>query len=273
MPTIITEWQERRPIHDEMRVILPPLPEWKVKYPWLVSNSYKVKRADFEEAEKLSNKLFNYYQKTEKLSDNEVEEIISRLRAFKLPSAEEKGDPAFWNRVAAYMPNLSGTDGSEITKLLSGMCSGLVLEALCGYESYLEEKKDMTVIALDFAELALGRYPYPQRTRVLFDVNKDSFDNFSENCFDFITICFGFKYFKDADEVCRGFLRILKPGGKIYFLENPSREYSQATYRPFTGHECVMNLKHVGFSDAHYKWLNITDYDGQQNYYLVTGEK
>ncbi len=273
MPTLICDQEERLPIDDEMPVILPPLPEWKAKYPWLVSSSYKVRRAHYDEAEELSNKLFGFYQKSEKFSDEEIENIIERLRGFKLPSAEEKDNPAFWNRVALKMPNLAGPNGDELRQILSNLCSGLILEAMCGYESYLYEKPNYSVIALDFAAEALKRYPYPQRTRVLFDLNNGDFNEFSENCFDYITICFGFKYLLDVKKVCDGFIKILKPGGSIIFIENPTREYSQATHRPFSSKICEEFLSLAGFRNIYSRQLFTQDYDGSRDYFLVSGKK
>ena len=116
---------------------------------------------------------------------------------------------------------------------------GKILEAMCGFNSYFPRSKRRKVTALDFCGPALERYPYPERVRIECNLDqitkvRNRLHFIEDESFDAVSICYGFKYPKHIANILHEFLRILKPGGTLSFIEAKEAELEEVTHRRFT---------------------------------------
>jgi SAM-dependent methyltransferase len=168
-----------------------------------------------------------------------VEKISPRKKTIpriEIPSIESLSPQKRWALRMVQMPRtIGGGKRGSIKKILSKNCYGNILEAMCGFNSYIAPSKKRNVTALDYCEEALERYLYPERKRILFDLNvinnKNKIEFFDDDSFDAISICFGAQYIKHPLWLLREFNRILSPGGSIYFVENPNHHYYDLVVR------------------------------------------
>ncbi len=228
-----------------------------------------------EEAKKIA---MNFYRMDP--DDIETEKkIIAELEAICEIPLDKMSSLQRWESCALQLPgDIGGPSKSEIKKILTDKAKGKVLEVMCGFNSYFGESPNVNeVIALDFSRAMLERYPYPERKRILYDlervVNGEKLGFFSEKEFQTIGCCFGFNYLSNPIPVFSEFHRILSNNGKFLILENTDAGYEHLVKRYFKPEECTQVLEEAGFSIEveHLKWLK-TDYEWGE-YYLIEGTK
>jgi len=252
--------------------------KWEMKYDWALK--YRVHENDAKEARKLSKQLHNL--KIDPLPDSD-HPIIQRLKEIKLKNSEEITEAEQWGRMAIQMPGDWGPVGDdkkyELKKILTNRAHGKVLEAFCGFNSYIGLSKNITeVIALDFCKEALELYEYPERKRILYDlervVNGEKMNFFEDGSFQTISITFGVNYLTDPVPVLAEFYRILSSDGQLLIVGGTTQGYADLLKQGFFKPDvCKEKMKAAGFSVRvkHLKSLKRETELGK--YYLVTGKK
>ena len=213
---------------------------------------------------------------------DEAERIFNEeLLPLKANPFKQLGLREKWAYMMMQMSKTIGGPNKEIIKeiISERYPSGKILEAMCGFDSYLGPSDGRTVIALDLCKEALERYPYPERTRILFNLNeidcKRIMGFFKEGEFDVIVICFGFQYLKHPGFVFKELRRILKPGGRLCLVENHDHCYEGMACRNFSVDECLYYLKldKVGFKEVKVEILPIREPWELGAYHLVEAIK
>jgi SAM-dependent methyltransferase len=186
----------------------------------------------------------------------EIPRLVSELKALHCPSPEERTPLEEWQWMAYQMPDDIG-GGMEAKGKIRAYLSGRyatysnILEAMCGFNSYLVPRVGQMVIALDYCQEALERYPHPERRRIRCDLNQlsdnDHLECFAEGQFDAISICFGFRYLNDPVVAFRSLRRLLKTNGILSFVENPGHGYQDICKREFSPSHCERTLWQAGF--------------------------
>jgi len=249
----ITETAERKVVYPNKFVALPhltnaPFPskdhdQWVRDNWWMVD--YSVFMADKEYAMKLAEDLCAAF--SESPNHPNIPEIVKKLRALRVKDQCERTTLDIWMH-SAYQLASYCSDIYVKKAILECLAkyNGSILEAMCGHDSYLEDKDGRIITALDYCEISLLRYPYPSRRRILCDLNQISDETrlnfFERGQFDCISICFGYKYPRSISRLVREFSRILKPGGKLSFVENPESGYTRCVKRQFRKVRVCNNL-------------------------------
>ena len=208
---IVTTVVPREPLYPGRHVHLPRLTtapcgtkehdEWVRNNFWMVD--YQVLFTQKDKALALAADLRASFVQNH--NHPEIPRLVSELKALHC-SPEDRTPLDEWRWMAYQMPDDIG-GGIEAKKKIRTYLSDRyatrndILEAMCGFNSYLVPRAGQTVIALDYCREALERYPYPERRRVRCDLNQLSDDEYLEcfpaGQFDVISICFGFRYLND----------------------------------------------------------------------------
>lgn len=196
------------------------------------------------------------------LNHPDISRLIAEIKSYRLKPSSEYTAEDTWRENAFALSTYSGPRDvvSRIVKYLRRY-RGNVLEALCGHTTYFQPQEGVIVTALDGCRESLERYPEPTRRRIVCDLDQLEHDGdlpFESNSFDAISICFGHKYPKFFEQLLRAFRKILKPGGKLGFIENPSSEYSKYTHRAFLPELAGEPLISEGFKDVKVKRLRFS---------------
>ncbi len=212
---------------------------------------------------------------------DKVLELRDGLRTLQYPDSEKRNGKQNWSHILVQMPeDIGGPKKKDIKNILSARYRGKVLEAMCGFNSYLCPAKDREVIALDFCRAALERYLYPERIRILFDLNgvqqKQGIPFLEDEEFDAIVICFGFDYLDHPVWVFREFRRILKPSGCLILVEDPCQGYGDLVKRWFHPKSCLNFLHYAGFEKIKIEILPVIygkNEASSRKYFLVEAAK
>lgn len=272
------EWPERH-VHLPT-VISPPsggfanpaYETWRQENWWIVD--FTVHVSNVSHAKELAKELWAAYKENDQIK---IQRALGELRSLRVIPFEKRTPQEKWSHMAVQLPSdIGGPNKNKIRELLSMKCQGRILEAMCGFNSYLESSPNREIIALDYCREALERYPYPERVRILFDLNmirgKKSIKFFREGEFDAITICFGFNYLHHPVIVFREFRRLLSSGGRLILVENPHQGYWDIARRSFSPTRCVAFLRQASFKDILVEELPIAEDWEQRNggqYFLV----
>jgi hypothetical protein len=250
------------PREVEYRDVMVPLPHQYFppdeKYSWTLS--YLVLKEDKDTAKKLSSTLFDllFAGGEGALESPEVVQLLSEIKAFRRPQVYELPNQLQWDRVAEHVPqDIAGRYKEQISEIFSSCIYGATLEAFAGFNSYLFPSINREVTAHDFSERMLLKYEYPKRRRILFDVDtlpEKKFE-FSSELFDTILFVKAYKYVKNPIEVFREFLRLLKPGGRLLFLESTVAGYHYMVLRTIKPRVCTYELRLAGFDTTSVKLL------------------
>ena len=267
-PIYVTGARRRKREFPERHINIPPIVpppkgtdpgyyEWLLKYA-----DFSVHVSNFFRAKDMEKKMWDAY-KSNKLEEASriFEEELSPIRVIPF---DERTPQERWAHIMVQLPgDIGGPNRAKIKAILSGKCFGKVLEAMCGFNSYLSPSDNRNVTALDFCREALELYRYPKRTRILFDLNKIDCKRkmkfFADGEFDAITICFGFQYLIHPAFVFKELKRLLKPGGRLYLVENPRQHYEQMVYRPFSVQSCFSYLKKASFERINADEIDIAE--------------
>lgn len=250
----------------ERRVTLPPLAEqpsrddhdyleryaiWMRKNWWWVD--YSVHVSQKAKAKALSLELDGLLRNQP--DSVRIPAVIVELQAMRMKEHNAMTHREKWDRTALSLPDDIG-GGHDVRKIITAFLSsryhGTVLEAMCGFNSYLLAHTERNVVALDYSREMLERYPFPYRLRIQCDLNNlesgATIPCFDSGKFDAIIVCFGYRYPRRLAPVLAEFKRILKPQGTLAFVENPTHGYSERCRRAFIPDLCVKTLKSAGFS-------------------------
>jgi hypothetical protein len=196
-----------------------------------------------------------YSQLTEaikKRDSKSVKTLLPKIRALCQRNYDDLKPVEKWAHSAVQLPeDIGGPRKGEIRKYLTARASGRVLETMCGFNSYFSDSPNIAeVVALDFCKEMLERYAYPERTRILYDLERivkgKGMDFFADGSFQTIG-CWGSNYLSRQTPVFAEFGRILGDDGKLLILENTSEGYSDLVKRYFDPEECAKNMQEAGF--------------------------
>ncbi len=273
---IITDVEERI-VEDNSRIVLLPLAPfernmWQIldqeedrKYQWM--RSYKVHKDNKPKAVELSKKLYVLLSGGEKISGKKVTCILAKLKDMRILSWGELCNLDRWEKTAASLPrDIAGRYKTETTRFISEKLSGDILEAMCGFNSYIYPHIDRLVTAHDYSEKMLKRYEFPKRRRIQFDLNllpKKRFA-FREESFDAILFVKGYKYIKSPVAMFREWKRLLKPNGTLLFIESTTAGYNEMTLRKIHVRKCKQELQCVGFHEPIVRCLPFDEGDGEE---------
>jgi SAM-dependent methyltransferase len=281
---IVTTVVPREPLYPGRHVNLPRLTTaacgtkehdtWVHDHFWMVD--YQVLFTQKAKALALAEELRAAFNRSP--DHPEIPRLVSELKALHC-SPEDRTPLDEWRWMAYQMPDDIGGGAETKKKIrahLSDRYAGCVniLEAMCGFNSYLAPRVGQTVIALDYCREALERYPYPERKRVRCDLNQLSDDEqlecFGDEQFDAISICFGFRYLHDPVMTFRSLRRSLKENGVLSFVENPGHGYNDICRREFSPDHCERVLWQAGFRSITRKRLPFTtdSFEKRSGYYF-----
>ncbi len=289
-PILITETAERKWLYPERSVRLPVWErppgrssEWSEKHRWRLN--YHVHLSNYEEADKLKKRL---WELGENPDPQEEAGIIERLRQIESPQYEDKTHVQRWGFSAVQMPTDWGPVGpknkNKLKQLMTNLAHGTVLEAMCGFTSYFDNSPKISeVVALDFCREGLERYDYPERKRILFDLERicrgEKMDFFEDNSFETIGVFFGMRYLLEMFPVFQEFQRVLSPGGKLLVVENPHQGYPDLLKHGFNPEQFASEVEDAGFRVRLKELKSITLKKGEVgftelgDYWLVEGTK
>ena len=269
---VITNIHQREETVPDVQVTLPipahlpdPLSkggreifEQLIKDNWHLVN-YTVSINDRAKATKLAARLGEAFARSS--DDPEIPAILEELKAIQAKPANERTASECWTRHAYLLTEYGG--GSVVHDAIMERLDrykGNVLEAMCGHTSYFDELEGRTVVATDGCEASLERYPFPERRRILCDLDVYPLSAFHDEEFDVISICFGYKYPKYLRAIASEFRRILKPNGILSFVENPKNGYEKYYNRSLERRWMNRLLHTAGFPKVRYSKIPVKDW-------------
>jgi len=261
-PEYVTDVQPRKWLYPERYISIPMLGSRSE-----AARFINVHIKNFERASDLARRAW------EASCSGRIEEtrkILEQLCSLRAKPWEGKSSRERWAHMAMQLPGDvgGGPHKKRIGAILSARYQGRILEAMCGFNSYLLPSPDREVIALDYCREALERYPYPERIRVAFDLDclgqKGTLDFFGKVRFDAVMICFGYDYLKDPAATFGVLRKILAKEGKLALVENPLRGYPDIILRRFAPEEATKYLRRVGFKKVTVEDMGIRPYEEAQ---------
>ncbi len=153
---------------------------------------------------------------------------------------DKKSEIKKWAKHAiVYGREYFGNERRNLRKLITERSNGRVLEAMSGCSSHFDNSDNIKeVIALDYCKEALDRYEFPERTRVIFDlegVSKGKKLCFDDASFQTIGVSLGIQYISDDSlfPLLKEFHRILSDNGKLLIFGKPDTNYEKMAKRKF----------------------------------------
>lgn len=206
--------------------------------------------------------------------------ILAEMEKYLIKSYDEMTEVEKWGHMTVQLPEDWGPkweNKEKLKKIATKRAHGRVLEAMCGFRSYFGDSPKITeVVALDFCEEGLQRYDYPQRVRILYDLEKvvkgEKMDFFEDSSFQTIGVFFGIDYFTDPVPVHKEFHRILSSDGKLLIVGGTTQGYEDMLKRYFKPGVCSDAMKSAGFSTS-VRRLPLKTESEFGEYYLVEGRK
>lgn len=215
-----------------------------------------------------------------KRSKSEVDVLLPQIEKLCVKSYSEKTEAEKWGDMAVQLPGDWGPIGEnkqKLKRMITGCSFGRVLEAMCGFRSYIDESSRITeVVALDFCREALERYDYPERKRILYNledvVKGDRMEFFRDKSFQTVGVFFAINYLTDPKSVHREFHRILSDDGQLLIVGGTAQGYSDLLKRNFNPEDCSKAIEAAGFSTK-IEHLPLKTEHELGEYYLVEGRK
>jgi SAM-dependent methyltransferase len=278
-PIYITKVEKREP-HYRLGITLQlPLFD-KGQYQWF-REKYGSTQFTIPKLRSAGEKLFyELCQAIEQRDEPLIGKILPELTRHCIKPHDEKLEVEKWGDMALQLPGDWGPLGEKkrrLKEMITQRSSGRALEAMCGFHSYFATSKNITeVIALDFCEEALERYEYPERTRILFDLERvvqgDKLDFFKDSSFRTIGVFFGIDYLTDPVPIHGEFYRILSDDGKLLVVGGTTQGYKDMLKRMFRPVDCAKSMESAGFLTK-IEHLPLKTATELGEYYLVEGRK
>jgi SAM-dependent methyltransferase len=180
-----------------------------------------------------------------------VRSILPEMKKYCQANFEDLSLLEKWERIAIHMPgDIGGPSKGEVARIITRHARGRVLEAMCGFNSYFGKSPDIQeVVALDYCRAMLERYPFPERKRILHDLEKvaegENMGFFREGEFQTVG-CWGSNYLSEPVPVFAEFKRILSDGGRLIVLENTAEGYGDLVKRYFNPEQCAGFMQKAG---------------------------
>ena len=281
-PVYVTSVAERKPQYNGIgTTVAIPLWEdngadvWWEQFGDKTSFTFRSRCFFGKEGEQLFYQLMRAVKKRDVQS---VREVLPRMKRYCQPNYEDLNPVEKWASMAVQIPgDIGGPRKQEIKELLTERVSGRVLETMCGFNSYFGESPNISeVVVLDYCRAMLERYPYPERQRILYDLEQivkgEKLYFFHDESFETVG-CWGSNYLSEPVPVFSEFHRILSKGGKLFILESTSEGYQDLIKGLFNPEQCSRFMREAGFSTSveHLDWLKTEWEIG--DYYLVEGRK
>jgi len=209
-----------------------------------------------------------------------VPTLLKKIEEFAITPIEKRSESEQWAHMAVQLPGdwgVLGENKTKLKKIITKLATGKVLEPMAGFHSYFDNSPNISeIIALDFCEEALERYDYPDRKRILYDLEKicngEKFNFFEDEYFQTIGVFFGVNYLTNPIPVYKEFQRILSPNGKILIVGGTNSGYYDLNKKWFNPLETSADLQHSGFTTSTQP-LALREKHQNTEYYLITGLK
>lgn len=208
-----------------------------------------------------------------------VDAVLERLKGYVIQSYDEKSPVDRWAHMGVQLPSFGPNEFHQgrLRNLLTQKVRGRVLEAMCGFRSYINDASHITeVVAMDFCEPLLERHDHPNRTRILYDLERvvagEQMDFFEKGSFQAVTVCFGVNYLSDPVPVLREFVRILSSPGTLLVVGGMDKGYEDLKRHDFDPVMCMEQMGEVGFS-TRLSSLDLDQVGAYGTYYLMKGDK
>jgi SAM-dependent methyltransferase len=203
-------------------------------------------------------------------------EAWGRFEQASVPRYDELTEQERWSHFTVQLPGDWGPEPQhrlDMRERLTQRASGLVVEAMCGFTSYIDDSEDIEeVVAVDYCREGLERYNRPERRRLLFDLDKvrkvGDIAFIEDQEVGTICITFGVNYIGNPGALYREFARILQPGGNVLLINGTACGYQDLVKRSFQ--PCIekVHLEEAGFEVD----LTRLPYDSKyqsSDYYLI----
>lgn len=207
-----------------------------------------------------------------------IKDIFKQSLQFKkAPTSPSESWDHFMSAQPAMGPE--GNDRIMLAKLLTEKAKpGYALEAMCGYQTYINnDPKFNNITALDFSPAALERYGYPDREKVVFDLNNITNEQgqlpFEDSRFKTVCITLGVNYLINPRAVYREFSRVITPDGNLLVAGDSSCiGYRQFEVDRFNPGKVLSDMESVGFRTQQ-TYLPYVVAGELHNFYLLDGQK
>ena len=214
----------------------------------------------------------------EKRDETTTRDLLGKITPYAMKNLNDLTPLERWERTAKHLPeDIGGPNKEGIKKLLTSLARGRVLETMCGFNSYFgDSPKIDEVQVVDFCAEMLKRYAYPERKRIVFDMERvvrgEKLNFFKDGFFKTIG-SWGTNYLSDPQPVFNEFARLLSTNGQVLILENTEEGYRDLIKRLFDPDICAKWMENAGLKPEIRKLTKIKREYEMGDYYLVRGVK
>ena len=282
IPVYVTEVSEREPQFRggiEMQIPLWSDIDNETSEWW--ANTYGIRILTFPTFRSEGRYLFDdLCIAIQKRDEEAINRLIPEIEKYTIKNHMDKTEPEKWGDMAIQLPDDWGPQGDNkltLKQMMTNLAYGRIMEPMCGFRSYFGESDRITeVVALDFCEEALERYDYPERKRILYDLERivkgEKMDFFEDGTFDTIGVFFAIDYITEPIPVKKEFYRLLSADGQLLIVGGTTQGYSDILKRNFDPEECSAYMNDAGFVTKVTE-LPLKEETDVGSYFLVEGRK